>query len=100
MLTEQKIHQLLNELPKWKLEKEQLTRNIKFQDFLDSMGFLNRLLPICEEMNHHPDIHLSYNRLELNLYTHSANALTELDFILAKTIENLLNEWPTLKDGH
>ncbi|MEK7288462.1 MAG: 4a-hydroxytetrahydrobiopterin dehydratase [Elusimicrobiota bacterium] len=99
MLQEQKINELLKSLPLWTMDNGQLVREVKFQDFLDAVGFINNLIPICEEMNHHPDIHLSFCKMRLNLFTHSASAVTELDFILAKTLEKILSTWPTLKNN-
>lgn len=54
---------------------------------------MNRIAPIAESMNHHPDFHLrSYNQLEIEVYTHTSNNIEDKDFVLAEKIDALLME--------
>jgi 4a-hydroxytetrahydrobiopterin dehydratase len=53
------------------------------------MGFVNSVARLAEKHNHHPDIDIRWNKVRLALSTHSADGLTELDFKLAKAIDEL-----------
>jgi 4a-hydroxytetrahydrobiopterin dehydratase len=53
------------------------------------MGFVNSVALLAERINHHPDIDIRWNKVMLALSTHSAGGLTELDFRLAKMIDQL-----------
>lgn len=74
----------------WSSDDSGLKREIKFKSYLDSVRFFDLLAPICEEMNHHPDITWSYTKVEILLLTHSAGAVTSSDFKLAKMIDQLV----------
>lgn len=68
-------------------EWKKLRRNFTFRDFIAAMKFVNRVAEVAEAEGHHPDIHLYYNKLTLELWTHAAGGLTENDFILAAKID-------------
>ena len=53
------------------------------------MGWVNKVSLVSEKMNHHPDIHISYNKVEIELTTHDANRITIKDIQLAEKIEKL-----------
>lgn len=67
-----------------------LKRTYEFESFKEAMEFVNKVSEISESVNHHPDIFISYNKVNLNIYTHDTDSLTELDFELAKKIDELL----------
>jgi 4a-hydroxytetrahydrobiopterin dehydratase len=73
----------------WSDIGEFLERTYQFKDFVEVNNFINRILPICEIMNHHPDIEWSYNKLTLKLITHDQMKITDLDYQLAKKIEEI-----------
>ncbi len=60
-----------------------------FKDFVKSMRFVNRVATRAESMNHHPDISIRYNRVQLTLTTHDEGGLTMKDFMLARKIDRL-----------
>ena len=64
-------------------------KEFKLDDFVGSVDFINRLLPVAEEMNHHPDLQVSWNTVTVTITTHSEGGLTENDFELAKSVEPL-----------
>ncbi|HXJ94986.1 MAG TPA: 4a-hydroxytetrahydrobiopterin dehydratase [Terriglobia bacterium] len=66
-----------------------LTRVFKFPDFHSALMFVNRVGEIADAEGHHPDIALSWGRVEVTLWTHSAGGLTENDFIVAAKIDRL-----------
>ena len=74
----------------WKIQKNLLTKEFKFNNFTEAIQFVNNILPLAEEMNHHPDILIhSYKRVKVMLYTHSEKKITEKDHALAKKIDQL-----------
>jgi 4a-hydroxytetrahydrobiopterin dehydratase len=89
LLSDDDIQARLDDLPEWRREGDSIARVFKFDDFQGSVDFVNRITPPAEEMNHHPDVAISWNKVELTLSTHSAAGLTENDFELAGRIDSL-----------
>lgn len=76
----------------WKLidgEPPKIGRSLKFKDFAGAMTFVNAIAGLAEAEGHHPDICVSWNRVKLELYTHSIGGLSENDFIMAAKISEL-----------
>jgi 4a-hydroxytetrahydrobiopterin dehydratase len=65
-------------------------RAFKFPDFKSALAFVNRVGGVAEEQGHHPDILLGWGKVEITLWTHAVDGLTESDFILAAKIDQLL----------
>jgi 4a-hydroxytetrahydrobiopterin dehydratase len=80
---------LLTQIRGWKLENKAIQKSFKFKDFAEAMRFVNRVAGLAEEEGHHPDIHISYNRVKLDLTTHAIGGLSENDFIMAAKIDRL-----------
>lgn len=82
---------LMEQVPGWKLDHEapKLTRRFKFKDFRQAMEFVNKVAALAEDEGHHPDIHVSWNRVRLELTTYAIKGLSENDFILAAKISEL-----------
>lgn len=77
----------LKNLQGWKLDDDEIEKEYRFADFKQAMAFVNRVADLAEEANHHPDIEIKYNRVELSLSTHSEGGLTDKDFALAEQID-------------
>jgi 4a-hydroxytetrahydrobiopterin dehydratase len=60
-----------------------LEREFEFPDFRGSMAFVDRVAELAESENHHPDIRISYNRVTLRWWTHTAGGVTDRDRELA-----------------
>ncbi len=73
----------------WQRDGTAIRRQFKFDDFRGSIDFVNRITPVAEEMNHHPDLEISWNTVTVSLSTHSQGGLTESDFELAGEIDEL-----------
>lgn len=80
---------LLEELKEWQLKGEKLHKKLKFKDFVQAMEFVNAMADLAEEEGHHPDFTVHYNEVEISIWTHAVNGLTENDFILAAKIDSL-----------
>jgi 4a-hydroxytetrahydrobiopterin dehydratase len=89
LLDEDDIQERLDNMLGWERDGDSIRREFKFDDFQGSVDFVNRLTPAAEEMNHHPDIAISWNKVELTLSTHSQGGLTGSDFDLAQKIDAL-----------
>ena len=81
---------LLKEVPGWDVPNEHhLYRVYKFPDFKQALDFVNKVGAIAEEQQHHPDILLTWGKVEITIYTHKINGLTESDFVLAAKIDRI-----------
>ena len=77
----------LKNLPDWKLGSQgRLERELKFKTFPEAFSFMTRVSFDAEQLNHHPDWSNSYNRVRIELSTHDAGGITELDLELARRI--------------
>jgi 4a-hydroxytetrahydrobiopterin dehydratase len=82
-----------HEVPGWLLLREgnhKLRRQFTFNNFQDSMEFINKVAKIAEQEGHHPDIYIFYNKVQLDLFTHAVGGLSENDFIMASKIDALI----------
>ena len=89
VLDDQEIERRIGELPGWERDGNALKRQFKFDDFQASVDFVNRITPAAEDMNHHPDLAISWNTVDCSLSTHSEGGITEADFDLARQINDL-----------
>lgn len=82
---------LLAEVPGWSLNAETtvLSRSFKFGNFHATMAFVNAVAWIAHQTDHHPDMHIGYNRCHIDYSTHSIGGLSENDFICAARINAL-----------
>ena len=87
------LTQALDASPGWVLEDGCLTRMFQFADFLQAIRFVNEAAALAEQMGHHPDIDIRYNRVRMALTTHDAGGITELDFRLAAQLSALQVPW-------
>lgn len=84
------LKEYLKRIPEWDLEGKKIKRLFEFDDFSESIDFVNGVAEIAEETEHHPDIDIRWNKVELVLSTHNKGGLTELDFELAEKIDTLV----------
>lgn len=92
-LSRDRAQELLGQIPGWAMTeiegKVNLTRTVRFKGFMPGVELVNRIAALAEEEGHHPDLHLSYGSLKIDLTTHAAGGLTDNDFILAAKIDQL-----------
>ncbi len=65
------------------VEDHHLKKSYQFDDFRQALDFTNRVGELAEDQGHHPDIHLAWGKVELMVWTHKIDGLTESDFIFA-----------------
>lgn len=87
LLEDQEIAARLNQLDGWQRKGEQIVRDFKFDDFVGSVGFVDRVVGPAEGMGHHPDLTISWNTVTVSISTHSEGGLTAADFELAGKID-------------
>ncbi|MEQ9498830.1 MAG: 4a-hydroxytetrahydrobiopterin dehydratase [Deltaproteobacteria bacterium] len=79
----------LAKVPEWSIVDGKLHRDLKFDDFTSAFGFMAKVALFAEKMDHHPEWSNVYNRVSIDLTTHDAGGLTELDFALAERIDSV-----------
>ena len=86
----EEITKLLGELNAWSVVSEHhLSKVFNLPDFKEALAFVNRIGELAEEQGHHPDICFGWGRVEITIWTHKIDGLTESDFILAAKIDAL-----------
>jgi 4a-hydroxytetrahydrobiopterin dehydratase len=70
----------------WSIVERCLMREFEFENFADSKSFVDKVSALCEEENHHADIHFGWGYVVIELTTHDENAITALDVKLATKI--------------
>ena len=88
-LTKIEINIKINEIDNWKIIDESLCKEFEFVNFVKAIEFINKVAQIAENQEHHPVLTNSYNYLKIELKTHDVNGISDKDFKLAKTIDDL-----------
>lgn len=86
-LSDAEVVTRLEGLPGWSRVGETIAKSFTFAGFPDAVAFVTRLVEPAERLEHHPDIDLRYNRVNVSLSTHDQGGLTAFDFALAAEIE-------------
>jgi 4a-hydroxytetrahydrobiopterin dehydratase len=89
LLSDEEIDGRLGALSGWERDGDAISKDFKNADFKESVAFVNRVMPVAEAMNHHPDLAISWNTVTVAITTHSEGGLTENDFELASRIDAL-----------
>lgn len=91
-LTAKEINNILPHLQKdWEVvQRKKISREFVLKDFVRAMAFVNQVAKLAEQEDHHPDIHIFYRKVIIELWTHSVGGLSENDFILAAKIDQFL----------
>jgi 4a-hydroxytetrahydrobiopterin dehydratase len=89
LLTPEEAAARLETLRSWVIVGTTLTKRFEFTDFRGAVDFLDQITPVADEQNHHPDVAIHWNEVTLTLWTHASGGLTERDFRLATTIDQI-----------
>ncbi|MEP7362197.1 MAG: 4a-hydroxytetrahydrobiopterin dehydratase [Acidobacteriota bacterium] len=89
MLTQAELDEALRQLPGWTYLAAKLHREYKFADFVHAFGFMATAALAIEAMNHHPEWSNVYSSVTIDLSTHDAGGITELDVELAGKLEKI-----------
>ena len=88
-MTEKQANNLLKQIPSWTIKDGHVFKQFKFKNFVEAMEFVNKVAEIAEQEQHHPDISISYSKVNIDLWTHAINGLSENDFILPAKIDKI-----------
>ena len=89
-LTTKQVSLHLKAVPNWSKRGQTILRTFKFEGFLNSIAFVNRIARKAQKINHHPDIDIRFNKVTLKLTTHDEGGITEKDFSLARQCDEVL----------
>ena len=90
------IHKFQKKVDGWDVKPNEkkiyfLEKNFKFENFIESQNFVNKVGIISEQEGHHPDIFFGWGYAKISITTHAIEGLSENDFILAAKIDQLTN---------
>lgn len=88
-LTSGQIQEKLDAIRGWVFIDGKIQKTYSFSDFMKAMEYINKLAIIAEHLDHHPDIHVRYNKVTIATSTHDEDGITDKDFKLAKECEQL-----------
>ena len=88
-LADHEIQARMDGLTGWEIREGKLHRQFEFADFVAAFRFISGVALIAERMDHHPEWANVYNRVVIDLTTHDAGGLTDLDFELAAAVSSL-----------
>ena len=89
-LTGAEVAQLLAQVDGWQVDGAgHLRKDFKRKDFVAAVDLVNAITPVAEEEGHHPDLHVAWGKVGVELWTHAINGLSEADFIMAAKIDRV-----------
>jgi 4a-hydroxytetrahydrobiopterin dehydratase len=90
ILTAKELRTIMPRLAGWKLAQNKLSRTFEFQDFVDSLSFVNSLVVYFETVDHHPDVRIAYGEVTFELTRYDVGGkVTDRDVEVAKKISSL-----------
>jgi len=90
-LTQKEVEEYLTQIKDgWKvIDNQKISREFRFNDYKQTIGFVNKVAQLAEDEGHHPDLHVFYGKVIVELWTHAVHGLTENDLILASKIDTV-----------
>ncbi|WP_209403788.1 4a-hydroxytetrahydrobiopterin dehydratase [Pseudozobellia sp. WGM2] len=88
--TEKEIEKNLEQFEGWEYVDGAIETSFEFKNFKEAFSVMTRIAFECEAQEHHPDWQNVYNTLNIRLNTHDADGVTEKDFKLAQSIEEII----------
>jgi 4a-hydroxytetrahydrobiopterin dehydratase len=88
-LADTEIQALLSKLPGWKIVNGKLHQEYTCKDFVAAFGNMTRVALVAEAMNHHPEWSNVWNKVVIDLTTHSVKGISDYDFVLAEKIDEI-----------
>lgn len=93
LLSQQELDAALQDLKGWSIENNKLHSRFQFQSFVEAFGFMSSMALVAESMGHHPEWFNVYNRVTIDLTTHDAGGITNLDIDFAKKANELAGKF-------
>jgi 4a-hydroxytetrahydrobiopterin dehydratase len=86
------LRETVNESKEWGNSKEKLERTFNFKDFNSAIDFVNKVAKIAETQNHHPDIEIKYNKVNISITDHEKGGVSDKCRKLVKSIDDMGSE--------
>lgn len=94
ILSQGEVFDRLKTAPGWEYVNDRIRKQFEFEDYPEAVDFLEKLTPVFQHYNHHPDVHILYNKIVFELQRFDAGGkVTDLDFVVAKEIEKQYGEF-------
>lgn len=90
VLEDDRLEEELENLSIWGLERGKLATRAEFDDYREAVFFANSVFSISEEHFHHPEVQVEYGAVEIDMWSHEEEGITEKDIEVAKRIEEKL----------
>ena len=90
LLSQEEIQASLASLSGWSAAEGKLSKTFAFSSYLAGIDFVRAVALAAEELDHHPDLHVTWRKVTLSVWTHSAGGLTALDFEVARRAEQVV----------
>lgn len=91
-LSSSEIKAMMKEVRGWRIRKGKLHREFRFKDFDHAIDFIERLRPIADRLEHHPELYNVYDKVTIDLTTHDSGGLTDLDFEFAERVDRIVKD--------
>ena len=88
-LSHAEADELLAALQGWTRQGDKLHKTFKFKTFKNAIAFVNQMADVAESEGHHPNFTVNFREVEVGIWTHAINGLSENDFILAAKIDRI-----------
>ncbi|QIB75598.1 4a-hydroxytetrahydrobiopterin dehydratase [Halogeometricum borinquense] len=95
-LTEDEYANYLTELDDsvWEVVDEYyLEGTYEFEDFRDALEFTYEIGELAEKEWHHPDIHLTWGKVRVEMWTHKIDGLHKTDFVMAARMDRIHEDY-------
>jgi 4a-hydroxytetrahydrobiopterin dehydratase len=92
-LTTKEISLHLKSVPNWSKRAQTMLRTFKFEGFLKGIDFVDRIARKAQQVNHHPNIDIRFDKVTLKLTTHDEGGITEKDFSLARQWDEVFSKF-------
>jgi 4a-hydroxytetrahydrobiopterin dehydratase len=89
-LDDEQVEEFLSQIQGWKVEGGKILKNYQFQNYYETIAFVNSIAWVAHREDHHPDLEVSYNKCVVRYNTHSVGGLSENDFICAAKVDALM----------
>lgn len=92
-MTAKQIEGYLDQVSGWEVDEDNsmISRRFSFSDFAHTMSFVNHVADLAELEGHHPDMHIFFDHVDIDIWTHAIGGLHENDFILAAKINDIIS---------
>ena len=89
LIEKNQLDSFIEKNPSWIIDNKTIKKEFKFENFIDSQNFVNKVGNLAEEEAHHPDIWFGWGYAKIKIFTHAISGLHESDFVLAAKIDKI-----------